>query len=85
MYSGWLRLGRSVSAARRICEVSSCLIRANGRTGFSGYAFEQFSDDEYECDFESQKVKSSSLSSYLDLWNAVILSRSLAAALIICY
>jgi ATP-dependent RNA helicase DHX36 len=26
------------------------------RRGFCGYAVEQFSDDEYECDFESHKV-----------------------------
>lgn len=42
------------------------MIRAHGRTGFSGYAFEQFSDDEYECDFESQKPSSSVVN--IDEW-----------------
>ncbi|KAG0464187.1 hypothetical protein HPP92_020256 [Vanilla planifolia] len=32
---------------------------AAGSRGFCGYAAEQFSDDEYECDFESQQLSSS--------------------------
>ncbi|XP_078430848.1 DEA(D/H)-box RNA helicase family protein isoform X2 [Wolffia australiana] len=37
------------------------LLRQNGNTHnrFSSYAVEQFSDDEYECDFENQKPSSS--------------------------
>ncbi|PRQ37751.1 putative RNA helicase [Rosa chinensis] len=46
------------------------------KRGFSGYAAEQFSDDEYECDFESQKASSSVANIDEWKWKLSLLLRS---------
>ncbi|CAA6658489.1 unnamed protein product [Spirodela intermedia] len=49
---------------------------AHGRWGFSSYAVEQFSDDEYECDFENQKPSSSVANIDEWRWKLSLLLRS---------
>ncbi|KAF9676505.1 hypothetical protein SADUNF_Sadunf08G0008900 [Salix dunnii] len=46
------------------------------RRGFCGYAAEQFSDDEYECDFENQKASSSVANVDEWKWKLSLLLRS---------
>nr|XP_034929190.1 DExH-box ATP-dependent RNA helicase DExH3-like isoform X3 [Populus alba] len=46
------------------------------RRGFCGYAVEQFSDDEYECDFESHKASSSVANVDEWKWKLSLLLRS---------
>ncbi|KAF5175506.1 Atp-dependent rna helicase protein, partial [Thalictrum thalictroides] len=49
---------------------------SSGRRNLCGYAVEQFSDDEYECDFENQKGSSSVANIDEWKWKLSLLQRS---------
>lgn len=46
----------SVTDGASICRNLSAFLLSGGHRSFSGYAVEQFSDDEYECDYENHPV-----------------------------
>ncbi|KAM7472667.1 hypothetical protein LguiA_010850 [Lonicera macranthoides] len=64
--NGWFGLrihqpqgAASVTDGASICRSLSAFLLSGGHRSFSGYAVEQFSDDEYECDYENHPASSS--------------------------
>lgn len=85
MYSGLgflLRLESSISTRKFTNTLTPVILPIlplsfdSRRRTFCGYAVEQFSDDEYECDFDSQKGSSSVANIDEWKWKLSLLSRS---------